>query len=109
MNLQTRLTALAQRIAQEINKLKRETGTVSITVPGGEPGGTTTLTFNKTYTVPPLVMVCKHSSGAAKTIPYVNAPTTTQATVGVYTGDGNPNHATNQATAVVAYEVIPLD
>ena len=69
------------------------TGTIAITVAG--VSGTVNVTFpNGRFTVPPVVLVSRSTSGLAKYVPYVASVTATGCVLGLYAGDGTTGGGT---------------
>ena len=69
------------------------TGTIAITVAG--VSGTVNVTFpNGRFTVPPVVLVSRSTSGLAKYVPYVASVTATGCVLGLYAGDGTTSGGT---------------
>ena len=69
------------------------TGTIAITVAG--VSGTANVTFpNGRFTVPPVVLVSRSTSGLAKYVPYVASVTATGCVLGLYAGDGTTGGGT---------------
>ena len=69
------------------------TGTIAITVAG--VSGTANVTFpNGRFTVPPVVLVSRSTSGLAKYVPYVASVTATGCVLGLYAGDGTTSGGT---------------